>query len=196
MSEVSGKTPGQSLNRLATDGDDNTMDQPSSEAEFSDFYAATWSRTLACTYALTGDLGAAEEIAQEAYTRAWPRWDKLRKYDQPGAWVRLTASRLAVSRWRRLGTARRHLAAAREPEPAPAPSEDTVVLVAALRTVSEPQRRAIVLHHLAGLPVAEVARLEGCPTGTIKARLVRGREALAAALTTDSSDLNGASSHA
>ena len=46
-------------------------------------------------------------------------------------------------------------------------------------------RSAIVLHHLADLPVEEVAREMGAPTGTIKARLSRGRAALAVLLQTD-----------
>ena len=44
------------------------------------------------------------------------------------------------------------------------------------------QRRAIVLHHLADLPVAEVAVEVGAPVGTVKARLSRGRAALAVLL--------------
>jgi RNA polymerase sigma-70 factor (ECF subfamily) len=54
-----------------------------------------------------------------------------------------------------------------------------VALVAALRRLPEEQRRAIVLHHLADLPVAEVAAETGAPIGTVKARLSRGRAALA-----------------
>ena len=46
----------------------------------------------------------------------------------------------------------------------------------------ESQRHAIVLHHLCDLPVEEVAALPGVPLGTVKARLSRGRAALAAAL--------------
>ena len=48
--------------------------------------------------------------------------------------------------------------------------------------------QALVLHHLADLPVHQVAREVGVPEGTIKARLSRGREALAALL---SDDTNG-----
>lgn len=151
----------------------------SADADFAAFYDATWNRTVACAYAVSGDFGAAEEIAQEAYTRAWPRWSKLRAYDEPGAWVRQVATRLAVSRWRRHRTALRHLATTRGPEPVRGPDGSTVALVAALRELPEAQRRALVLHHLAGFPVAEVATIERCPEGTVKARLSRGRTALA-----------------
>lgn len=165
-------------------------------SDFSAFYDATWGRTVACTYALTGELGAAEDVAQEAYSRAWPHWQSLREYDDPGAWVRQVATRLAVSRWRRTRTALSFVSRSRPPEPASPPSETTVALVAALRQIPESQRRAIVLHHLADLSVHEVARLENCPEGTIKARLSRGRAALAELLGDSSTTSNGATSHA
>ncbi len=162
--------------------------------DFSAFYDATWARTVACAYAVTGDLGAAEDVAQDAYTRAWPRWTRIREYDDPGAWVRRVATRQAISRWRRMRTAVTHLRRERPPEPSPGPDETTVLVVRALQTLPEAQRRAVVLHHLAGLPVAEVAAMERCPVGTVKARLSRGRAALAVVLGDTSSDQE--SSHA
>lgn len=156
--------------------------------DFAEFYGASWGRTVACAYAVTGDMAAAEDAAQEAYARAWPRWRRLRAYDDPAAWVRQVATRQAISRWRRSRTAVRHLLRQRAPEPVAAPDETTVLLVRALQTLPETQRRALVLHHLAGMPVADVARAEGCPEGTLKARLSRGRAALAEQLAPDSDD--------
>lgn len=149
-----------------------------SQEDFAAFYDATWRRTVACAYAVLGDLGAAEEAAQEAYTRAWPRWAKISTYDDPGAWVRQVATRQAISGWRRRRTARKHLATTPRPDPSPPPDENTVALVAALKELPEAQRRALVLHHLAGFSVADIAAAERCPEGTVKARLARGRAAL------------------
>ena len=56
---------------------------------------------------------------------------------------------------------------------------DAVDLYRALRALPVGQRQVLVLHHLAGLPVAEVAAELGLPAGTVKARLSRGRAALA-----------------
>ena len=56
--------------------------------------------------------------------------------------------------------------------------------MAALRRLPAAQREAIALHHLADLPVAEVALTLGVPEGTVKARLARGRAALAVLLET------------
>ena len=179
---------------------------PIAERDFTAFYNATWRRTVAVAYAMCGDLAAAEDVAQEAYSRAWPRWSALRSYDDPGAWVRQVTTRLAVSRWRRARTASVFLARSRVPDPAAPPDETSVLLVQALRQLPEAQRRALVLHHLGELPVAEVARIERCPEGTIKARLSRGRAALAGLLcddpairlraVTSQTTENGAPSHA
>lgn len=164
------------------------------EHEFAEFYDATWSRTLACTYAMSGDLGAAEELAQEAYTRAWARWGRLSSYDEPAAWVRQVATNLAVSRWRRTRTALTWQKRHRHEVSIAGPDESSAALAAALRLLPEAQRRAIVLHHLADLSVAEVAHLEGCPAGTVKARLSRGRAALGELLA--DRNPNGAPTHA
>jgi len=163
-------------------------------AQFTSFYDVTFGRTKACVFAMCGDLGEAEDIAQDAYARAWSRWRTLRSYDDPGAWVRQVACRLAVSRWRRARTAITHAArlAGRDRHADP-PSEDVVALTRALRGLPEAQRRAVVLHHIGDLPVAEIARIEQVAEGTVKARLSRGRTALAEAL---SVDRNGEPTHA
>lgn len=157
------------------------MDAP----EFDEFYAASFSRLTAQIYAMIGDREEAAECVQEAFARAWSHRSKLSSTRHPEAWVRTTAYRFAVSRWRRTVRGRRDpdraLAARMFSEP---PDETHAALVAALRELPEAQRRALVLHHIADLPVAEVARETGVPEGTVKARLSRGRATLAGLLTT------------
>lgn len=150
-----------------------------SSLDFSTFYDATWGRTVACAYGITGDLATAEDLAQEAYTRAWQRWSRIGAYDKPVAWVQRVATRLAISRWRRDRIARAFVARHRLIESTPGPDENSVALARALAMIPAAQRRAVVLHHLGGLSVGEIAELEKCPAGTIKARLSRGRAALA-----------------
>jgi RNA polymerase sigma-70 factor (ECF subfamily) len=155
-------------------------------AEFDAFYAATSRRLLHQMYAMTGNLADAQELVQEAYARAWQRWSTVSTYDDPQAWVRTVAWRLAASRWRRAKTAVTAMVRHGAPEPVAEPSIDNVALVAALRQIPEAQRRAVVLHHLCGLSVAEVAHETHSPEGTVKARLSRGRAALAALLADNS----------
>jgi RNA polymerase sigma-70 factor, ECF subfamily len=149
---------------------------------FDDFYAQTYQRLVGQIYAMVGDLGEAEDAVQEAYSRAWARWGKLREYADPEGWVRTVAYRVAVSGWRkarnRLIAHLRHGVPDRVPELGP----QHVALVAALRTLNPHQRRVVVLHHLVGLPVDEIARETGVAVGTVKSRLARARQALAASL--------------
>ncbi|NHC15946.1 SigE family RNA polymerase sigma factor [Motilibacter deserti] len=152
---------------------------------FDAFYAASSRRVLHALYAMTGDLSEAQDCVQEAYARAWQRWGRVGHYDDPEAWVRTVAWRLAVNRWRRGRNALAALVRHGPPAPARPPSEDNVALVAALRQIPEAQRRAVVLHHLCGLSVEDVARETESPVGTVKARLSRGRAALAGLLRED-----------
>ena len=71
-------------------------------ASFEEFYAATVDRLLGQLFLVTGDLHLAEEIIQEAFTRASMRWSHLCNYDRPEAWVRRVAMNLAADRARSL----------------------------------------------------------------------------------------------
>lgn len=149
---------------------------------FDAFYAATAPAVVRQVFALTGDLAEAQDCVQEAYARAWQRWASVQKYDAPTAWVRQVACRLAISRFRRAQRGRALLRRNGPPPDVPGASPDHVALVAALRTLPADQRLAIVLHHVAGLSVDEVAAETGAPVGTVKSRLSRGRASLAALL--------------
>ncbi|WP_205471420.1 RNA polymerase sigma factor [Nocardioides sp. SYSU D00038] len=167
------------------------------EREFDDFYTASFRRVTAQVYAMIGNRDEAEECVQEAFVKAWAHRRQLDRAAHPEAWVRTTAYRLAVSRWRRVKRNGRFADRAMAPPmEAPAPSESHVALVDALGRLPEEQRRALVLHHIADLPVAEVARETGSPEGTVKARLSRGRAALAALLDDTNGGLQEGASHA
>ncbi len=167
------------------------------EHEFDEFYTASYRRLTGQVYAMIGNLDEAQECVQEAFVRAWAHRRKLEKAEHPEAWVRTTAYRLAVSRWRRTTRARRPAdRAVALPTESPPVDESHVALVTALRQLPEAQRQALVLHHIADLPVQVVAQEVGVPEGTIKARLSRGRAALAVLLTEQPNDLGGGVSHA
>src|SRR6266511_49376 len=149
------------------------------EEDFDGFYAAVFARLVGQLTLVTGNLHEAEEVVQEALARAVPRWARLRAYDVPEAWVRRVALNLATSHHRQ---ARRRLTALLRlgpPPVVPPVSADALALAEALRALSMPHRQVLVLHHLLGLPVEEVARQLAIPVGTVKARLARGRRALA-----------------
>jgi RNA polymerase sigma-70 factor (ECF subfamily) len=150
-----------------------------STVDFDAFYATTAPSLVRQVHAFTGDLAEAQDCVQEAYARAWQRWGRVSEYDVPAAWVRQVACRLAVSRFRRVQVGRGLLP---RTQAVPEIDPSRVALVAALRRIPEAQRLAIVLHHVADLSVEQVAAETGVPVGTVKARLSRGRAALAVLL--------------
>ena len=150
---------------------------------FDEFYRATSPRLLGYAVALTGDHAEAEDAVQEAYARAWRQWRTLVAHPAPEAWARLVISRLATDRWRRVFGLRAALVR-KGPSPAAvaAPSENTVLLVRALRELPITQRQALAMHYLYDMSVDEIAKESAVPTGTVKSWLARGRNSLAVIL--------------
>jgi RNA polymerase sigma-70 factor (sigma-E family) len=153
------------------------------EDEFDEFYRATASRTLRYAYGLTSDGAAAQDLTQEAYVRAWQRWNTLRGYDNAEAWLRRVVTSLVTDWWRRLAVRRRHLQTAGALPPVPAPDENGVLLAEALRRLPVQQRRVITLFYLLDLPVNQIAAELGITEGTVRSTLTRGRSALSVLLT-------------
>jgi RNA polymerase sigma-70 factor, ECF subfamily len=149
---------------------------------FEEFYTATVGRLLGQLFPVTGDLHEAEEVVQEAFTRAAARWSRLRDYDVPEAWVRRVAMNLAADRGRNLRRQTKAILRLRPPPEVLPGSVEVLALAEALRTLPIRQRQVLVLHYLVDLPVDEVARTLGMPGGTVKSLLARGRHALAAKL--------------
>ncbi|PSL04667.1 RNA polymerase sigma-70 factor (ECF subfamily) [Haloactinopolyspora alba] len=166
------------------------------DEDFDAFYDATNRRVLHQMYAMTGNLADAQEVTQEAYARAWQRWKHVSQAANPEAWIRTVAWRVAASRWRKAKNSVTAFARHGTPDPAPPPDPDHVALVTALKELPESQRRTIVLHHLVGMSVNDIAAETHASAGTVKARLSRGRAALAALLTDTEADITaGGDSH-
>ena len=153
--------------------------QKVSPEEFTDFYAASFRRLVGQLYAMTGDQAESEEAVQEAFVRAWSHRGRLDLLGSPEAYVRTTAWRISVSRWQRARVGRLLLRSQPVPDVTDGPGPDRVALIDALRKVPPEQRRALVLYHLCELTVAQIADETGVPASTVKARLARGRRALA-----------------
>ena len=129
-----------------------------------------------------GDLAAAEDATQEAFAQAWVRWDRISRYDNPGAWVR----RVAINKLRNAHRSRLRGEAAVERiayEVASTPlSEPESDLTGALQRLPYKQRLCAVLFYVDGLSTAEVARAMGISQGSVSQHLNRARTALRARL--------------
>lgn len=163
------------MTEAVTDGD----------AAFEEFYRTHYRSLVRVLFPIVVDRHGAEEVAQEAFLRAYREWSKISRYDDPAGWLHRVAVRVAVSRWRRLRSAAAALARHGPPPPATADVGDDVSLtvLTALRQLPLSQRQVLVMHHLLGFPVALIADELRVPIGTVKARLSRGRTALALLLT-------------
>jgi RNA polymerase sigma-70 factor (ECF subfamily) len=151
------------------------------ERSYDEFYAACSAALVGQLYLLTGDREEARDCVQEALERAWLSWDRVSSAEDPQAWVRTVARRLAISRWRRVRNAA--TAWTRREDAVTAADHATVstqalVLVDALQQLPVDQRVAVVLHYLCDLDVAAVARETGATPSAVKSRLFRGRRAL------------------
>jgi RNA polymerase sigma-70 factor (ECF subfamily) len=156
---------------------------------FAAFYAGSYRRLLGQLFAVTGDLAEAENVLQEAYARAFARWSRVGDYELPEAWVRRVAINLAAMAERSLRRRARALLRLGPPPVVPELGPEAIDLRDALRALPLGQRQAIVLHHLVGLPVEEVARELRVAPGTVKSRLARGRAAMAGSLDHDRSEV-------
>jgi RNA polymerase sigma-70 factor (sigma-E family) len=154
----------------------------SDPAGFDLFYGTTRQLVLRTVYLVSGDLGEAQDCVQEAYIRAWQRWTVVSGYAKPEAWVQKVALRLAISHWRKLVTSRKAWGRRGARSAVDGPEANAVAVLTALNELSRKQREAIVLHHLCQFSVKEIAELVGAPEGTVKARLSRGRTAMATML--------------
>jgi RNA polymerase sigma-70 factor (ECF subfamily) len=152
------------------------------DRDFAAFYEANYERLVVQLFAVTGNLQDAQDVVQEAFARAFVRWPRLHAYDLPAAWVRRVAFHLALQGLRR---ARRTLGLSGRPD---LPSEPTQLaadqreLVDALGRLPVRYRQVLALHYLADLPVEQIAGDLALPVGTVKSRLARARQRLAAQL--------------
>lgn len=147
-----------------------------------DVFDASYRPLVVQLYGVTGNLDEAEDVVQEAFVRAAAAGRRFLNVENPEAWLRTTAINQHRSRWRKLRNgqrARRRMLPPRDPEAL----ESHLEIITALRSLPEAQRQVIALHYLADLPVETIAADLGVPVGTVKSRLSRGRDALAARLT-------------
>jgi RNA polymerase sigma-70 factor, ECF subfamily len=157
---------------------------------FEDFYRKEYRAVVGLAYALSGSRWAAEDLAQDAFLAAHDRWDRISRYDQPGAWVRRVVANRSVSAFRRRGTEAKTMArmAFGERPALPEIPGDGAEFWDAVRSLPRRQAQVVALHYLEDRPVAEIAGILGIAAGTVKKHLFDGRHTLALALGLEEGD--------
>ena len=151
------------------------------EEDFERFFDEAFGRAFRVAHRIVGEAAAAEDVAAEAFIRAYARWPRLRNDPRRVGWVIRVTVNLAIDATRR----RQRLM----PERRPADQDETVVLrlalVDALRGLPERQRQAVALRFLADLSEADVATALGVSTGAVKSHVHRGVARLKTLLAVD-----------
>jgi RNA polymerase sigma-70 factor (sigma-E family) len=158
-------------------------DATAAKTSFDDEYPALYRSAYRVAFRLLGRREEAADLAQEACARAYSRWNRIGRFDCPGAWVAKVAGNLAIDARRRENTAQRHVDSYVAPHPEDGAREDERVdLHRALLTLPRRQREVVLLRFVADQPEAAVAAALGCSLGTVKSHASRGLAALRDAL--------------
>lgn len=145
-------------------------------AEFSEFMHGRWSQLVRLGYGLTGDLQLAEDLAQTAFARAYASWSRVRRADNPDAYLRQIVVNANRTRFRKVRVG--EVLTSAVPDLAPAGSSadesgDRDALVTALMALPYGQRAAVVLRYWLDLTETETAAVLGCSVGNVKSQASR-----------------------
>jgi RNA polymerase sigma-70 factor (sigma-E family) len=152
------------------------------DAEFREFMHGRWPAMVRLAYALTGDQGHAEDVAQAAFARAYASWPKVRRTGNPEAYVRRIVVNENRNRFRKQRVAERLTDTPPEPgsgvgagpgADATSQYDERSALMAALRRLGPRQRAVVVLRYWLGLTEAEAAAELNCSVGTVKSQASR-----------------------
>ena len=146
-------------------------------------------RIVAALARVTGNIGFAEDVAQEAIADALVQWPRSGVPRNPAAWLTTVAKRRAIDSWRRAERLddRYQVLASGMPEEDgvewnPVPDDVLRLIFIACHPVLPRQSQVILtLRIVGGLNTEEIARLFVLPTGTVQQRIVRAKKTLAAA---------------
>ncbi|HEX6150965.1 SigE family RNA polymerase sigma factor [Nocardioides sp.] len=150
--------------------------RPDLEAEFENFVAATSQRLFRAAYAITRDHHLAEDAVQSALGKAYARWARVNRSDQPEAYVRRMVVNEVLSWRRRKSSTELPTEIPLEDDPRRAPtSHDTTLadsdaMWQALGQLAPRQRAVVVLRYYEHLSEAEIAETLGVRPGTVKSQ--------------------------
>jgi RNA polymerase sigma-70 factor, ECF subfamily len=154
------------------------------EREFEDRLRESTTLAFRVAYGVLRHRQDAEDVAQEAFAKAYRCFAQLRDRDRFRAWLMRMTWRLAIDRWRsdRRRTAREQAVGTSDEattEEIALSRERAERLWAAIDTLPEKLRIVVVLGAIEGHDIRTLARLLDLPEGTVKSRLYLARKELA-----------------
>lgn len=150
---------------------------------------ASFDRSHAVALRLLRDSQQAEDAVQQAMVSVWRDLPRLRDPARYDAWSYKLLLRACYAEYRKAPRWMPAIETGSATEPRAADQYRAVVdrdqLERGFRRLSMDHRAVVVLHHYLDLPVDEVGRILGIPTGTVKSRLHRALAEMRAALEAD-----------
>ncbi|MDR7254468.1 RNA polymerase sigma-70 factor (sigma-E family) [Nocardioides sp. BE266] len=149
-------------------------------AAFAEFVAARSASLHRTAYLLVGDRGLAQDLLQEALTKTYVAWPRLRDPGSAEAYTRKALTTTAITWYRRRSWGERPIDTV--PDHAADGLADDVatrdLLWQALQSLPPRQRAAIVLRYYEDLTEAQTADVMGCAVGTVKSQVSAGLRSL------------------
>jgi RNA polymerase sigma factor (sigma-70 family) len=152
------------------------ISEPAS-VSFESFFEDEHARLYGTLRLMTRDGHEAEECMQEAFTRVWERWERVREMDDPAGYLYRSAFNAFRSRRRRASVALRRLATATPADPI-GQAEQRMDILAALARLTVRQRAALVLVDVVGYTSEEAGAALGIRPSTVRVLAARGRSAM------------------
>jgi RNA polymerase sigma-70 factor (sigma-E family) len=149
--------------------------------EFREFARSRAAPLHRAAYLLCGDWHLADDLVQETLVKTYRHWARVRRTDNPDAYVRRMLVNEANRHWKR----HRHAAVPAErihDDPAQLDDVgqviDRMALVEALQNLTPRQRATVVLRYFEGFSERDTAQALGCTEGTVKSQTSRALRAL------------------
>ena len=146
-------------------------------AEFAEFVTARSPALHRAAYLMVSDVGLAQDLVQEALTKTYVAWPRLRDKGNAEAYTRKAITTTAISWFRRKSWSQEKVTE-RPPERSTADHADSVArsntLASAMQALPVRQRIAIVLRYYEDLTEAQTAEAMGCAVGTVKSQVSAG----------------------
>ena len=141
--------------------------------EYDTVYAALWPRLVRTAYAVSGDLGVAEDAVQTACAKAYRSWRRISRMEAPDAYLRRMVVNEVLND-RRLARRRHEVTSAEPPELAGAGGHDDALahdeMWRAVSSLPPRQRAVLVLRYYEDLSEQQIADALGCRPGTVKSQ--------------------------
>lgn len=147
------------------------------DVEFKTFYESEGKRVRELAMFLVGDRDLAADLAQEAFLRAYRRWDRIRNRD-PGPYVRRALVNLCKNAYRRRAVEGKWSAPRVISLSHSANVDEAVRVSQALQELTPMRRAAVVLRYYEDMSDEHIALVLDRPLGTVKSDIRRSLKQL------------------